>query len=77
MLPIKYIREGRGLCKKCANERDVVSVPGHMPVAMSRHLRRIEEYGPKGATPTGFCDGSFGEFNPLPTPPSHGSRARK
>lgn len=85
---IKYMREGRGLCKVCARELDVV-VPwigrpgGAGPVTVglepmrwgpsnhpliARHLNRIEEYTSKGAKPAGFCPGSFGEFNPVPTP---------
>lgn len=30
-----------------------------MGVVVSRHLRRIEEYTPLGASPRGFCEGSL------------------
>ncbi len=86
MSKIRYMREGRGLCKKCARELDVVTViapavkvPGpanttdtprevRAGVVIARHLNRIEEYGPKGASPRGFCLGSLGEADPVKTP---------
>ena len=79
----KYMREGRGLCKMCARELDVVQpvsqtgVPGSrgQPLVVARHLNRIEEYGPKGASPRGFCTGSLDQPNPIKTPePARGKR---
>jgi hypothetical protein len=66
----KYMREGRGCCKMCARELDVVmpSGPWTAGLVVARHLLRIEEYGPKGAAPRGFCPGSLGEPNPVKTP---------
>jgi hypothetical protein len=76
---VKYIREGRGACKKCARELDVVAK--HVPVPsfyekwkqdgglmIARHLNRIEEYTARGARPAGFCLGSFGEPDPVKVP---------
>ena len=31
----------------------------HLDPVVSRHLHQIEEYGPKGALPGGFCPGSL------------------
>lgn len=81
MNSVKYMREGRGLCKKCARELDVVvetypwkgtawdanRAKRPEPV-ISRHLNRIEEYGPRGAVPGGFCPGSLTEPDPVRTP---------
>lgn len=69
MSQVKYMREGRGCCKKCARELDVLSsVPRAQGLVIARHLNRIEEYGPAGASPTGFCPGSLGEPDPVKTP---------
>jgi hypothetical protein len=76
----KYMREGRGACKMCARELDVVSITpralnGPLGLVVSRHLNRIEEYGPRGASPKGFCTGSLDEPNPIKTPePSRAKR---
>lgn len=81
MSKTKYLREGRGVCKKCARELDVVvETPSRdtkrpEPV-IARHLNRIEEYGPRGASPSGFCPGSLGEPNPVKTPERPRQKAR-
>lgn len=66
----KYLREGRGTCKVCARELDVVlPIPRDVRgLVIARHLRRIEEYGPRGARPAGFCAGSLLEADPVTTP---------
>jgi len=80
---IKYMREGRGICKVCARELDIVFPVVYWkdlgegvraPVA-ARHLKRIESYGPRGIYPEGFCAGSLEEANPVKTPERvHGNR---
>ena len=89
MAAIKYIREGKGTCRKCSKEQvDVVVKHVQVPsfyekwvqeedFMIARHLRRIEEYTPKGAKPGGFCEGSFGE-PALAKPPAreHGKGKR-
>lgn len=70
MSTVKYMREGRGVCKKCARECDVLvpSVPGWFDrgiAQIARHLNRIEEITAKGVKPEGFCPGSLGTFDPV------------
>lgn len=63
----KFLREGRGHCRICDREVDLVSEP-KIGLTVSRHLHKIEEYGPKGAKPTGFCPGSLTDPKPRTRP---------
>lgn len=81
----RYIRDGKCTCATCDRSNvdlvfEVVSKYGEEGVragVVARHLKRIEEYGPKGATPTGFCQGSLQVPKPeapKPTPRPRGRR---
>jgi hypothetical protein len=75
---VRYMAEGKGKCAKCAREVDVVVPCTDRPgqAVVSRHLLRIEEYGPKGVRPEGFCQGSLSVPELPPERPRHNHPTR-
>lgn len=82
MSKIKYLREGRGVCKTCGRDYDVLTahttgvkhVVGPM---LSKHLVWTEKITARGSYPKGFCLGSLGPYDPVPQPERGRAKKRR